>query len=256
MNEQGRDNAQSLEANAGCFTKFAPHLAELRYRIVATLIFFVCSVCVAFAFARRIYEWLLYPLPEGTTLHFFAPTEAFFTDFKIAVVAALAIAIPFALIQIWRFIAPGLKPSERRVILSSLPWMLGLFGLGAVFSFFAVVPAGLRILLGWGGDRLTPVISVGRYFGFLFGLLIAGGLLFELPVVIAALARLCLVTPASLIKHSRTAIVIILVFSAVLTPSPDAFTMMLLAAPIILLYFASALIARFFKPVEDGQAEL
>jgi sec-independent protein translocase protein TatC len=247
--------AQSLDDNAGCLTKFGPHLAELRYRIVATLVFLTAAVCIAFAFARRIYELLLYPLPEGTTLHFFAPTEAFFTDFKIALVAGIAVTIPFALYHIWRFVAPGLTSAEKRVVLSTIPWMLGLFVVGVVFSFFVVVPSGLLILLGWGGDRLIPVISVGRYFGFLFGLLIAGGLLFELPVVIAALARLGLVTPATLLKHSRTAIVIILLFSAVLTPSPDAFTMLLLAVPIMLLYFASVFIAGMFKPIGDHGRE-
>jgi sec-independent protein translocase protein TatC len=238
-----------IEDNEGCWIKFRPHLMELRYRIIAVIAYLTISVTAGFVFARRIYDWFLYPLPEGTTLHYFAPTEAFFTDLKIAMFAGIVVTVPFLLYQIWRFIAPGLTKSEKCVVKVVMPWLIVLFLCGACFTFFVVVPAGLSILLNWGGDRLTPVISVGRYFGFLFGLLIAGGVLFELPVLLAGLARLGLITRKVLITHFKSAVVVILILAAVLTPSPDAFTMMMLAIPIILLYLLSIVIVGVVTPI-------
>ncbi len=249
------DSSEDLSDNLGCWAKFKPHLVELRYRIVCVALFLIFSVVTAFVFARKIYNYCIYPLPQGTTLHFFAPTEAFFTDMKIAVVAGVVISIPFLFFHIWRFVAPGLTSSERRVVKAILPWIFILFMCGAAFTFFIVVPAGLGILLNWGGDRLTPVISVGRYFGFLFGLLIAGGVLFELPVLLAGLARLGLITSAILVKQFKSDVVIILILAALLTPSPDAFTMLLLAVPIILLYLISIIIVSAIKPIGSESME-
>lgn len=254
-NSKSREQVATTEDNEGCWAKFRPHLIELRYRLIFIVAFLTLSVAAGFIFARSIYDWFLYPLPEGTTLHYFAPTEAFFTDFKIALFAGITLTAPVVLFQIWRFVAPGLTKPEKSVVKSILPWVVILFFCGACFTFFIVVPAGLEILLNWGGDRLTPVISVGRYFGFLFGLLIAGGFLFELPVLLAGLARLGMVTRSVLLRHFKSAVIIILILAALLTPSPDAFTMMLLAVPIILLYLVSIFIVGIVKPVGGVRSE-
>ncbi len=234
----------------GCWAEVYPHLVELRYRIFAIIGFLVLAFVLSFVFVKRIFDFLLYPLGEEISLHYFAVPEAFLTDIKIALFASLILTAPFALFHLWRFISPGLLENERRVVRGVIPWLFVLFILGAVFTFFVVAPAGVHILLGWGRERFPPVLSVGRYFSFLFGLVVAGGVLFELPVVLLGLAKLGWVTRASLLKHFKTAIVVILILSAVLTPSPDAFTMLLLAGPIILLYLVSVQLVAFVKPID------
>ncbi|MEP0814642.1 MAG: twin-arginine translocase subunit TatC [bacterium] len=235
----------------GCWQEMKPHLVELRNRILATIAFFALAFAAGFYYAEFIFDLLVYPLPEGLRLNYFGVAEAFFTDVKLAAAAALIVSTPVFLFHVWRFVEPGLKRHEKRIILSTVPWAMFLFVAGGVFTYFAVAPAGLKILLGWGADRYDPVLSVGRYTSFLIGLLLAGALLFELPVVLVGLAKLGFVTRASLIKHSRTAVVLILILAAVLTPSPDAFTMLVLSGPIILLYFLSVLFVGFVKPAGE-----
>lgn len=231
-------NAKPVEPG-GCWQEFYPHLVELRVRIFATLAWFIAATVAAFIFRSPIYEFLIRPLPDDINLNVFGVTEAFFTDIKIAVVVGLLATLPAAIFHTWRFIAPALKPHEKRIAFSVLPWVLILFAAGVLFTFLVVVPKGLGILLGWGGDRYEDELAVGLYFSFLFGLLFAGGILFELPVLLVGLAKLGWVDRPLLIKHFRTAVIIILFLSALLTPSPDAFTMFLLAGPIILLYIVS-----------------
>ena len=238
----------------GCWAEMYPHLVELRIRIFAVIGFLILAFIASFVFVKRIFDYLLYPLGAGTSLHYFAVPEAFITDIKIALFTALVLTVPVLLFHIWRFIAPGLLENERRVVRNVIPWLFVLFLLGAAFTFYVVAPAGVHILIGWGGERLDPVLSVGRYFSFLFGLVVAGGVLFELPVVLVGLAKLGWVTRASLLKHFKTAIVIILILSAILTPSPDAFTMLLLAGPIIVLYFLSVLLVGMVRPFEEAES--
>lgn len=239
----------------GCWVELRPHLVELRGRIVFIFVFFAAASVAGFLCAKWIYAALIYPLPPDVTLNFFGVAEAFFTDVKIGVAAALVLSVPVAGYQLWRFVSPGMKPYEKRIITGTVPWVALLFAIGALFTFFFVAPAGLTILLGWGRDRLTPVISVGKYTSFLFGLILAGGVLFELPVVMVALAKLGFVTRETLLRHARTAVVIILFAAAILTPSPDAFTMLILAVPIIALYFGGIVLVGFVKPAgESGKA--
>lgn len=235
----------------GCWAEMYPHLVELRVRLFAVIGFLIIAFIASFVFVKRIFDFLLYPLGEEISLHYFAVPEAFLTDIKIALFTALVLTAPVVLFHIWRFISPGLMENERRVVRGVIPWLFILFVAGAAFTFYVVAPAGVHILLGWGRERFIPVLSVGRYFGFLFGLVVAGGVLFELPVVLVGLAKLGWVTRASLLKHFKTAVVLILILSAVLTPSPDAFTMLLLAGPIILLYLISVQLVALVKPIDQ-----
>ncbi|MCD6120101.1 twin-arginine translocase subunit TatC [bacterium] len=244
------NNQQETESK-GIWHEMYPHFAELRYRIFMIIGWFLAACIASFVLVKPIFRLLTYPLPDDFSLYFFAPAEAFFTDIKIAVITGLIATGPAILFHLWRFISPGLRKKEKRVVLLVLPWTVILFIAGSIFTFFIVVPAGLSILLGWGKERITPVLSVGRYFSFLFGLLIAGGLLFELPIVLTGMAKLGWVTRSTLVKHLRTAIVVILILAAILTPSPDAFTMLLLSGPIILLYLLSIIIVGLVKPLDS-----
>lgn len=222
---------------------FWDHLEELRFRLIKALLFMAGGFCVAYFFVPYIQDFLIesfFPM-ERTPLAFLAPTEGFVVRLKLALVGGLLIASPGVFYQFWRFVAPGLYPRERRFIIPVVITSTVSFLVGAAFSFF-VLPYATRFFLSFGGDKIENTWSFGSYVDFAVRIMLAFGLVFELPLVIYFLVRLGIVTPEFLRKQRRYAIVIFLVLAAVITP-PDIFTMIVLAVPLIILYELSILIA-------------
>jgi sec-independent protein translocase protein TatC len=227
---------------------FLEHLAELRTRIVWSLIPTLVGVMVAFRFSDHIIKFVSRPLTEkGSTLVFLSPTEAFWTSMKISMVAGLFLAMPVVLWQVWRFIEPGLHRHEKRfarpfVIVGSL-----LFLAGGSFALLVVVPFAIKFLISFGqAQGIKDMISVSNHVDFVIKFTLAFGLVFELPLALTMLSMMGLVTPQFLAKNRKYAILINFIIAAVLTPTPDILNQSLMAGPLILLYEVGILAARVF----------
>jgi len=229
------------------------HLEELRTRLLISLAAFVVAMLFSFLFVEPILQLLIRPVGRVV---FLAPTEAFFVRLRVAALSGAFLSLPLVLYQVWRFVGVGLTPTERRSTISLLPFSLALFVGGAAFAFFAILPVGVRFLLGYQTESLVPMISVGAYTSFATAFVLAFGLVFQLPIVILFLARIGVVTPASLAAGRRYALLGIVVLSAFLTPGGDVFSQALMAIPTYLLYEASIWIARAFAPRAPRQESL
>ncbi len=228
------------------------HLEELRVRLLIALVAFVAGTVVSWLFVDRILAALIAPVGRVV---FLAPTEAFYVRLRVAALAGVFLSLPVVLFQVWRFISVGLTATERRYALSLLPASLLLFAGGGAFAFFAILPVGVRFLLSYQTPELVPMISINAYTSFATAFVLAFGLVFQLPVVVLLLARLGIVTPASLAAGRRYALMAIVVAAAVLTPGTDVFSQVLMAAPTYLLYEASIWIARLVAPKHAEQQQ-
>ncbi|MFC1623980.1 twin-arginine translocase subunit TatC [Candidatus Omnitrophota bacterium] len=217
------------------------HLEELRSRIIKSVIFIIASSILIYNFTDKILLNLVKPVGR---LVFIAPIEAFTTNIKIAFFGGLFLSSPFILYQIWQFVSVGLKESERRYILIFGPLSFIFFILGAGFGYFIIVPIGIKFLLGFGTDFITPMISVGRYVSFVGILTFTFGAVFQIPLILLFLTKIGIVTPLFLSKKRRHAVVIIFILAATLTP-PDVITQCLMAGPLILLYELGLLFSKF-----------
>lgn len=219
---------------------FADHLLELRSRILKSLAALAACAVASFFFWREILSfftgWPLHLLPDPPKLIYTAPVDGFMVSIQISVFAGLALAAPLIFYQIWRFVAPGLFRNEIKLVLPTLFFSTLFFLGGMAFAYFLVLPQAFRFLLSYAPAELSPMLSINVFIGFIVKLSAAFGLVFELPVFTFVLVRLGMVTPRFLVKNFRYAVVIIFILAAVLTPTPDAFTQLMMAAPLMVLY--------------------
>ncbi|MGB7761054.1 MAG: twin-arginine translocase subunit TatC [Bryobacteraceae bacterium] len=225
---------------------FLEHLEELRRRIISALVGLGVAFGVSFLFCDQL--WNIIKQPAVTALKTLGypqrlvqttPMETLnIIWFKLPLVCAIFISSPWVFYQIWAFISPGLYRKERRWAVPFIVSSAGLFILGGLFAYFVAFRYALTFLLGMGyGKSVEPFVSVSEYFAMFVNVVLGIGLVFELPVVIFFLTLLRIVSPSFLIKHSRYAILLIFIVAALVTPSPDAFNMMLFAMPMCLLYY-------------------
>jgi len=226
---------------------FMEHLGELRVRIVRALIGLLVGLGIALPFSQYVVDYLARPIQAtGNTLVFLAVTEAFWVQMKVALIAGLFLASPVVLWQVWSFVSPGLYAHEKKyaapfVIIGSL-----LFIGGGAFSLKIVTPYAVTFLLSYARPGLQPMISVGLYIDFLLKFTLAFGLIFELPLAITLAARMGVVTPKTLARNRKYAVLGAFIAAAILTPTPDAFNQTLMAGPLIVLYEVGILCARIF----------
>ena len=225
---------------------FLDHLEELRWRLIKmALAVVLCSIPCGIFWKRLFDIVMIYPLRFADPkphLIFTSPVESVVVSFKIALGGGVILAAPVVFYQIWRFFAPGLYAKEKKIVLPTV-FISSIAFIAGILFCYSTLPLVFRFLTSYAAYRLDPYFKVNDYFGFLLKLSLAFGAVFELPVVSFVLARLGILTPAFLIKHSRIAIVIIFVVAAVLSP-PDVFSMTVLAVPLLLLYGLSILVAR------------
>ncbi|MGA2040888.1 MAG: twin-arginine translocase subunit TatC [Bryobacteraceae bacterium] len=231
---------------------FLEHLEELRRRIISALIGVGVSFGVSFLFCDQL--WNIIKQPAVTALKSLGyeqrlvqitPMETLnIIWFKLPLVCSIFLASPWVVYQVWAFISPGLYRKERRWAVPFIVSSAGLFILGGLFAYFVAFRFALTFLLGMGhGKDIAPFVSVSEYFAMFVNVVLGIGLVFELPVVIFFLTLLRIVSPSFLIKHSRYAILIIFVIAAIVTPTPDAFNMMLFALPMCLLFYVGVFAA-------------
>ncbi len=242
---------------------FLDHLEELRRRIFYSLLFVVLATLASLFFIDQIFAFLVAPYnealriaaegqPAGATgssrLVFFTPTGGFMIYVKLAATAGLLVSLPFVFYQLWKFVAPGLLEQEKRFVPALVFFTALCFALGATFCYYVVLKFGLGFLLSFQSVDLMPMISIEEYFGFVTALIFIFGILFEMPVIAYLLTRIGLLTPEFLRQKRPYSIIVIFVLAAIITPSVDAFTQILLAVPLMGLYEISIWISWLALP--------
>jgi sec-independent protein translocase protein TatC len=235
---------------AGGKMSFLEHLDELRKRLVISIVSLFVGFLVCLVFISPIFEFIMRPLtaalPAGGTLIYNEPAEAFLLWIKMAALAGLVLAFPVILSQVWLFVAPGLYAHEKKLAVPFVLFATTFFISGVLFSHFLLFPWAWRFFASFGTDYLTFLPRIGPAFSLYVKLLLACGVIFQLPTVVFFLARVGVVTHRFLIRNTKYAILIIFIVAALLTPSPDPVTQTMMAAPMIALYGISILIAWVF----------
>jgi len=227
------------------------HLAELRKRLMIAAISWLVGFLACYSYGEKLFEYISIPvrqsLPEGSSLVFINATEPFFTILKVSALAGLVISFPIIIWQVWSFISPALYGHEKRLAIPFVFFSSLCFGTGTYFGFTFVFPMIFSFLVTYGTNvgGINAMLSMGAYLTLASRLLIAFGLVFELPIVIFFLARLGIVDHKWLAKNRKFALLLAFVMGAVLTP-PDIFSQASIALPFIVLYEVGIIVARMF----------
>ena len=236
---------------------FTAHLEELRRRLIICFVAVGVGFAVSYGFKERLFDILTRPLisvmAEGETLIYTGLPEAFFTFLKVSFLSGLMLASPVIIYQFWMFVAPGLYDREKRLLIPIVLLSSIFFVGGALFGYFIVFPFGFEFFLGFATETIRPLPSMKEYLSFSAKLLLAFGLVFELPLVITFLAKLGIVTVPFLKKNRKYAILLFFVGAAILTP-PDVVTQVMMALPLMVLYEISIVGARIFGKKEASPA--
>lgn len=232
------------------------HLEELRRRIIYCVAAIGICFGVGFWYADKIFDKMSVPIKVALAKHHYdtklvvtSPTDAFNLYLKIGLIAALFIAAPFLLYQLWMFISPGLYRNEKRFVLPFLLVSIGLFLSGGIFGYKIVYPVALDFLIDYSKD-FQPMMLAHSYTDLFLTIILGLALIFELPIVLGFAAMMGVVSARFLFKHIRGATFLCFVVAAVLTPTTDIMNMTIYAAPMVLLYLLSILIAWFVHPAQ------
>lgn len=220
---------------------FLDHLEELRWRIIYSLAALVVGVAIGFlvTFKLDLIAWLqgpVLPYLRGNHLVYTHPGDTFSAILQMSVVVGVVIALPVIGYNLWAFLSPALYKHERRVVIPVLMAATGLFMAGVALAYFFILPLTLKFLFGLETQSLTPMITVSEYFGFVTSMCLAFGAVFEVPIVIVGLSAFGIVSPQTLGKFRRYAVVISYGGAAIITPGDLLVTTVALAVPLYLLY--------------------
>ncbi|EAI4441664.1 twin-arginine translocase subunit TatC [Campylobacter lari] len=243
------------------FEELKPHLVELRKRLFISVACVVVMFFVCFSFNSYIIDILKAPveaaLPEiSKQMTFVELQEPLFTAMKVSFFTAFLISLPVIFWQFWKFVAPGLYDNEKRLVVPFVSFASIMFALGALFCYYIVIPLAFKFLIDFGVQTqdFKPLISIGLYVGFFTKLVVAFGLAFEMPVITFFFAKLGLIDDVFLKKHFRVSVLVIFVFSAMMTP-PDIISQFLMAVPLCGLYGISIYIAKKVNPSQKENDE-
>ncbi|MBW3550247.1 MAG: twin-arginine translocase subunit TatC [Proteobacteria bacterium] len=227
------------------------HLIELRSRLLRSVVGLLVVFAALLPFANGLYAWLAEPLiaklPRGAQLIAVEVASPFFAPIKLALFAALMIAMPWLLYQAWAFVAPGLYQREKRLALPLLGSAVALFYGGCAFAFYLVLPTVFGFLTSTTPEGVAMMTDISAYLDFVLVIFLAFGLSFELPVALVILSLLGWVTPAQLSESRGYAVVGVFVVAAIITP-PDVISQLMLAIPMIALYEIGIIAARWLAP--------
>src|SRR5579864_8822421 len=221
------------------------HLEELRKRILFSIVGVLVGFLSCWSFADRIFGLMQQPIIQASRHHgiggrlvYLNPTEPFNLYLEVGLVAGLFLASPFVFYQLWLFIAPGLYRKEQRYVLPFLLSTVGLFLAGGLFGYKMVYPASLEFLIGY-GQQFQPMITIGEYTKLFATIIIALGLMFEMPILVFFLALMRVITAKWMWRNLRYSVLVIFIVAAVITPTADILNMCLFAAPMMALYAIS-----------------
>tara|TARA_B100000900_G_scaffold340808_1_gene303712 strand:+ start:647 stop:1417 length:771 start_codon:yes stop_codon:yes gene_type:complete len=247
---------------------FISHLAELRKRLINSFLFLIIFFIACFFFAEHLYGFLVEPFAKAVKddgsdrrLIFTALQETFLTYLKVSFFAAFFVTCPFILMQVWKFIAPGLYKHEKIAILPYLVLTPVLFLLGGMLVYYLIMPLAIKFFLSFESTGLSTNLpiqleaKVNEYLSLVMKLIFAFGISFQLPVVLSLLARVGIVDSEFLRKRRKYVVVIIFAAAALLTP-PDPITQIGLAIPLLILYELSIFSVKFIekKNLKDSDA--
>jgi sec-independent protein translocase protein TatC len=233
------------------------HLTELRNRIIYSALAVVVGVLIAVVFNDRVFDLLLGPLtraaklgglPESATrIITFSPAEPFLVSLKVWAYVGIMLASPVVIYEFWAFVGPAFAPTRRRQLIPIVAICVSLFLGGIAFGYLVVLPRGLAFLLGFDGDFFQVQNRAADYFSFAAWFLVAFGAVFELPLVLVILIKLEVIHTRTLRKNRRIAVVVLAVVAMVATPSQDAFSMLAMLIPLLVLYEISIIVGRVIE---------
>lgn len=227
------------------------HLDDLRKGLIRCLLYLVGGFSITYGFSETLLKFLERPLlkvlpPNEQHLYFTGITDKFFVYVQVSFFAALALVSPFLFYEIWKFVSPGLYRKEQKYFLPFTILGTVSFLVGLAFAYFVILPYGYHFLIQFGSPEEKAIITLTEYFSLTFRLMMGIALIFEVPLIILLLARFGIVNAAFLSKNRRYAMLLSAVIAAVITPTPDAFTMLLVMVPLYLLYEISIVGVRIF----------
>jgi sec-independent protein translocase protein TatC len=262
MTPQSDESTPAIEKEEGGKMSFFDHLVDLRKRLINSAIAIAIGTLIGVTIADKVFGYIALPMQAALRkqhlddkLVYTSPAGAINLIITLGLYIGVVIAAPVVLYQVWLFIAPGLYKHERRAVTSFVFSSFFLFLAGISFGYFVMLPYMLNFLTGFQGP-FRPLISINEYFDFILIVLLGLGIIFELPVLIFFLALFNIVTPKFLWKNVRYAILIIAILAAIVTPTPDATTMLIFMAPMVALYFVGIGVAWMVVRNKAKQAAL
>ena len=259
-NPSDPEEGRSLDVTGGEMTLYE-HLNELRQRLFKAAVAVVVGFVGGFALNGPLFDLLIGPYcelpselraatdafdPQSCSLIYTSVLGGLSVTIKTAAVVAAVVGGPVFFYQVWRFVTPGLRPVEKRYAVPFLLLSQLLFVGGAAFAYW-IIPRGLAVLLSFGGDDLIALLDASEYIGFILKTLLGFGLAFEVPLIIAMLTLADVVGVEGLVKYRRHAIFGAFVLAAIITPTQDPFTMLVMALPLALFYEINILFARWIR---------
>jgi len=235
---------------------FLEHLEELRWRIIKCLTSIILLSIAAFPLTTMFLTILTASnarLPHPAKLVFLKPTAMIMIRMEISIAAGLIGSLPVVVYQVWRFVAPGLLTKEKRTVFPLILITFFCFAIGALFAYWVIIPVMLPFLFSMGTRFIEPVININDYLSFVLRLIIALGLMFEMPVAAFFLARIGLITGRLLKRIWRTSVVVIFILAAAITPTVDPVNMTIFALPLLLLYAVSTAVASAAEKKRKGK---
>jgi sec-independent protein translocase protein TatC len=224
------------------------HLAELRRRLIRSAIVVLITVVISFIFYEWILNILIAPAPMDIQLQAIEMTEMLSITMRIAIVCGIILASPYLTYELIMFVSPALTRKEKRYVYLVLPWIALMFAAGVAFSYFVLIPRMTYFLLTWGSNIVEVVPKIGSYINLVTRLLLAVGLVFEMPVLTTFLARIGVLKPKWLADRRKGAIIFAFILAAIITPTIDPINQCIVAIPLILLYELSIWLAKLVQP--------
>ncbi len=225
------------------------HLLELKARLIKSVIAVAITTTISFVFAKQIFAILIRPT-GGIDLIYIEMTEMLGTYMKVCLASGIILAMPYLIYHFVMFVSPALSPREKKYVYVILPWIGLMFIGGVVFGYFVLIPPAVKFLVNFGSDIATPQIKIGNYISVVTRLLLAMGLVFELPVVSTFLARIGVISSRWLASKRKVAIIFAFILAAIITPTFDPVNQTLVAVPLIVLYELSIWLAKLVQKKE------
>ncbi len=230
------------------------HLEELRKRMIHGMIAYAVALGVCLLFSKQLFHFLILPalpyFPDGSTFIYTKLPEAFLTYLKVSLLASVFVASPILFYEGWRFVAPGLYAKERKLVVPFVLFSTALFVAGAASCYFAVLPWACKFFLGYGNETTAPMLTIGEYLSFSTRLLLAFGVVFELPLAMMFLGRIGFVRTPLLRKARPFALIGVFVLASLITP-PDVVTQIAMGLPLMVLYELGIVLVKWVEPTED-----
>lgn len=250
-----KDQIEDGQKEAEVEMSFLDHLEELRWRLIYSAVGVIAGMIIGFIFIDFIIEVILLSPAKnvGLELQNLKPFGQIFLYFQVALMAGIILSVPNLFYQLWKFIAPALRSSERKYVLLIVVFTSVCFFSGITFAYFVMLPMSLSFAASFGSTTIKNQIAIDEYLSIILSIVLAAGVVFELPMVSFFLSKLGILSPDLMRKYRKHAIVVIMILAAFLTPGTDPISQIVLAVPLALLYEISIYISKISskkKPIE------